>query len=100
MTDYPVIIPNETLQILEFIQEDLPGVAAINASLKTFEPKIVFSWHLSIMFELNDIVQNGMPSKSEQEVMDPYGDFLDEKIKGIIKEKPNALFLARVTWNK
>jgi len=100
MTGYEVIIPGEKYQIVEFIQDDLPGVAAINVALKTFEPKIVFSWHLSIMFDLNEIVKNGMPSKVEQSVIDQYGELLDDNIKGITKAKPNALFLARITWNK
>ena len=100
MTGYEVIIPGKKYQIVEFIQDDLPGVAAINVALKTFEPKIVFSWHLSIMFDLNEIVKNRMPSKVEQSVIDQYGEFLDDKIKRITKAKPNALFLARITWNK
>src|SRR5665647_1211920 len=100
MTGYEVIIPGKKYQIVEFIQDDLPGVAAINVAVKTFEPKIVFSWHLSIMFDLNEIVKNRMPSKVEQSVIDQYGEFLDDKIKGITKAKPNALFLARITWNK
>lgn len=41
-----------------------------------------------------------MPSRSEVEVIDNYGDYLDNEIKGPDKEKPNALFLARITWNK
>lgn len=40
-----------------------------------------------------------MPSESELDVIDDFGDFLDDKIKGENKEKPNALFLARITWN-
>ena len=100
MTDYKIIIPEESCQVLEFIQDSSPGVAAINSNLKTFEPRIVFNWHLSIMFDLEEIVENGMPSKAEQKIMDNYGDILDGKIKGFDKAKPNALFLARITWNK
>lgn len=100
MTDYRVIIPEEHYHILKFKQDNLPGVAVINDALKEFEPKIVFSWHLSIMFDLEDLVNNGMPSKQEQVVIDAYGDLLDSDIKGANKEKPNALFLARITWNK
>ena len=99
MTDYIVIIPDEHYQILNFRQDNLPGVAVINSALKTFEPRIVFNWHLSIMFDLEDLIDNGMPSRNEREIIDPYGDFLDNSIKGPNKEKPNALFLARITWN-
>lgn len=100
MTDFKVIIPDEFYSLLNFKQDDLPGVAVVNTALKEFEPKIVFAWHLSIMIDLEDLIDNGMPSKSEVEVIDNYGDYLDNEIKGKNKEKPNALFLARITCNK
>lgn len=100
MTDFKVMIPDESYSLLNFKQDDLPGVAVVNTALKEFELKIVFAWHLSIMIELDDLIDNGMPSKSEVEVIDNYGDYLDNEIKGKNKEKPNALFLARITWNK
>jgi len=100
MTDYKVLIPDEFYSLLNFEQDDLPGVAVVNTALREFEPKIVFAWHLSIMIDLDDLIDNGMPSKSEVEVIDNYGDYLDNEIKGPDKEKPNALFLARITWNK
>ena len=43
--------------------------------------------------------ENGMPSRQEVEVIDSFGDELDEAIKGPDLEKPNALFLVRITWN-
>ena len=99
MKKFKVLIPEEDYSILNFRQEDLPGVAVVNISLRDFEPKEVFAWHLSIMVELNDLGENGMPTKSEVDVIDNYGDFLDDRIKGEDKDKPNALFLARITWN-
>jgi hypothetical protein len=51
------------------------------------------------MLELVNLVDNGMPTNTERETIDSLGDFLDDKIKGDDKEKPNALFLARITWN-
>ncbi|KKX46511.1 MULTISPECIES: DUF695 domain-containing protein [Sphingobacterium] len=100
MTDYKVLIPDESYSVLNFKQDNFPGVAVVNTALRKFEPKIVFAWHLSIMIDLEDLIDNGMPSKSEVEVIDNYGDYLDNEIKGPDKEKPNALFLARITWNK
>lgn len=99
MQEFRVLIPDEHYSILNFRQEGLPGVAVVNFALRDFEPKEVFSWHLSIMVQLEDLIENGMPSKSELEIVDSLGDFLDEKIKGDNIEKPNALFLARITWN-
>ncbi len=98
--EYRVVIPEEAYTIVEFKQEGMPGVMVINSSLRDFEPKAVFSWHLSVMLNFEDVADNGMPSKMEQTVIEKFEDELDSKFKGIDSEKPNALFLARITWNK
>ena len=100
MKEFRVIIPEERYQIVKFRQDSLPGVMVLNRSLNKFEPKEVFEWHLSIMIMLQDLIENGMPSASEREILDPYGDYLDAVVKGDDLDKPNALFLARITWNK
>jgi len=100
MAAFKVFIPDEDYHILNFIQEKLPGIAVINAALKSFEPKQVFGWHLSIMLDLKDLIENGMPSRTEDALVYEYGMLLDDHIKGPNKQKPNALFLARITWNK
>jgi hypothetical protein len=100
MTEYKVIIPDEYYELLDFTTKDLPGVAVINSALREFNAKEVFGWHLSLTLDLVEFVENGMPSKNEQEIIDKYGDLLDDHIKGPDKNKPNGLFLARITWNK
>src|SRR5689334_6316601 len=100
MTDYHVIIPEERFRLVEFQQDGFPGIAVINESLVKFEPKLVFAGHLSVMLQFDDVVENGMPSKAEREIIDPFGDLLDAIFKGDNPDKPNALFLARITWNK
>jgi hypothetical protein len=96
--EYHVTIPKEQSCIVDFRQEGLPGVANVNSALREFEPKIVFAWHLSLMLQLEDLVKNGMPSKAEQKTIDDFGEMLDVAFKGDL-EQPNALFLARITWN-
>ena len=99
-TDYKVIIPEESYELVEFREDDLPGVMVINQALKNFESKIVFSWHLSVVLTCENLIENGMPSRQEREILDPYGDLLDSVFKGSDLDKPNALFLARITWNE
>jgi hypothetical protein len=93
---FEVIIPDELHSVVEFRQDGFPGVALINRALLTFTPRIVFRWHLSIMFQLRDLGENGVPSLAEREALDPFGDKLDGDLKGDV-ERPNALFLARIT---
>lgn len=98
--EFRVIIPKEHYQILNFKQDELPGIAVVNGSLAKFEPKEVFVWHCSVMLQCEKLIENGMPSREEVEILDKFGDFLDDNIKGTDKEKPNGLFLARITWNE
>lgn len=100
MTDYRFLISDEHYQIIKSRQEDLPGTGVISKAFDDFESKAVFSWHLSLMVEFNSRADYSMPSKEEQEVVDAFGDSLDRNFKGSEPGKPNALFLARITWNK
>ena len=98
--EFRVLIPEEEYQIFEFRQENLPGIGVLNLSLKEFEPKEVFSWHCSIMINFENFIENGMPTNNDVLAAVKFEDFLSENIKGADKEKPNALFLARITWNE
>ena len=98
--EFRVIIPKEEYQIIEFKQDDFTGIGVINLSLVEFEPKEVFSWHCSIMIDFENFIENGMPTNEDVLKAEKFEDFLDENIKGENKEKPNALFLGRITWNE
>jgi hypothetical protein len=87
-----MIIPDEVHTLREFRQRDLPGFATINAALRGFEPKLAFSWHLSVLLQF-DLIENRLPSPDEQKTLYEFEDKLD----GLIKANGNALFLARVT---
>lgn len=98
MEESSVVIPEERHQIVEFRQDDLPGIAVINSSLADFQPRKVFRWHLSILIEFVDVIENGMPSQADRDLVDPFGDSIDLRLEDS-PAKPNALFLARITWN-
>ncbi|WP_444925617.1 DUF695 domain-containing protein [Microbulbifer sp. TRSA002] len=89
------IIPEEEFGLLEWTQDELPCIAMLNSALKEFEPKKIFSWHLSLIIDFEDLIEKGMPSQQERDIVDPFCDKLDEEIKA----GGNALFLVRETWN-
>ncbi|MFA9477605.1 DUF695 domain-containing protein [Phycisphaerales bacterium AB-hyl4] len=99
MSEFHITIPEERHVLVEFQQDNMPGLATINGSLSRFEPKAVFAWHLSLMIQLKHLADRSMPSIAEQEEMYAFGDTLDTVFKGSDQDKPNALFLARITWN-
>ena len=47
-----------------------------------------------------NFIENGMPVNNDALIAERFEDFLSENIIGADKEKPNALFLARITWNE
>lgn len=100
MKKFSVLIPEEEYQIIEFNQENLPAVGVVNLSLIEFEPKEVFSWHCSIIINFENFIENGMPTNNDVLIAEKFENFLSNNIKGADKEKPNALFLARITWNE
>ena len=100
MEEFRVVIPDEKYTVLEFLQKGFPGVALINRALRTFEPKVVFGWHLSLIIDFENVIENDMPSQQERDVMDEFEERFSSLLKGPDSEKPNALFLARITWNK
>ena len=86
-------IPEAVYWLIEFRQRDLPGFASVNTALKGFEPKLAFSWHLSLLIKCVDLIDNRLPSPDEQNTLYEFEDKLDQ----LIKANDNALFLARVT---
>lgn len=77
----------------------MPGVAFLNFALRSFEPKVVFGWHCSIMVECDLLADQGMPTRAEQGVLQGFQDRLAPHIAGANPKKPNALYLGRITWN-
>jgi len=100
MGEIRVVIPEERLRVVSFRQEGMPGVGVLNSSLVDFEPRMAFRWHLSVWMVLTDLIENGMPSQAQRDLIDPFGDSLDALFKGPMVDKPNALFLGRLTWNR
>ena len=100
MKEFKVVIPEEYYSVLNFKQDELPGVAVINTGLRGFEPKEVFAWHLSIMLDFENLIENGMPNKDDRTLAENFEDELAPEIIGESIEKPNALYLGRITWNE
>ena len=91
-----IVLPEEAFSVMEFTDSNLPCVAVVNSGLLDFEHKKIFHWHLSVIIDFDEIIENGMPSVEEREVVDPFCEKLDQDIKA----GGNALFLLRETWNQ
>jgi hypothetical protein len=85
--------PEEAHRLIEFRQRNLAGFATVNAALKNFEPRTVFSWHLSVQIVYDDKDENQLPSANEQNLLYSFEDGLDLAFK----QNGDVVFLARVT---
>jgi hypothetical protein len=88
---------SEVPALIKFHQRDLPGFATVISVLREFEPKIVFSWHLSVHLSVLigcvQVVEDRLPSADEQNLLYEF----EHKLDPLIKANGNGLFLARVT---
>ena len=73
----------------------LPVVMVANGALRNFANRDLFPYQLEITIRAKDIVEQGMPSKTEQIVFNRVGDEIDT----LLLHDYSALFLARYTWN-
>ncbi|MBQ8713547.1 MAG: DUF695 domain-containing protein [Prevotella sp.] len=89
-----VWFPDESFITINYTCDGHPAFAVINESLRQFEFKDVFGWNLSIVFELADVCENGLPGRDEVKVIQDFCEHLG-KLFNDDREKPNALFLFR-----
>lgn len=95
--DVRVIIPKEDFLIIEFKNNNMPGIAVVNVALKDSKLKEVFSWNCSILIALEDVDENGMPSKEELKILEEFERYLNSNIIGEDTQKQNAVFFCRDT---
>ena len=91
-----IVLPEESYALIQYVSEDLPCVAMVNAALADFAHQDIFRWHLSLIIHFEEVIDQGMPSEPERELVDPFCDELERDIAA----GGNALFLVRETWNK
>lgn len=93
-----VTIPEESFSVVTYTVDEMPAVASINAALANYEHKKYFEWNCSLIVECKELVENGMPSPAEIELLDKFEDELTQNLAGD-GEIPNAIFFARITRN-
>jgi hypothetical protein len=99
MKEISVVIPEETITVIEFRQEQYRGLAETNTALRDFKSKEVFAWHLSLLCEIRDADKEGLLSSHGEEAINKLKAQFDKDFRGPDLTKPNALFLAIIEWN-
>ncbi len=97
MRDVRVVIPDVVLRGLTFRQDGSMGCGVLNTALKAFEERDVFRWHLSLMIETDEADTSDAAARLDAEVAGGFGELLTELMLSDV-DKPNALFLGRLSW--
>ena len=96
--DKEVKIPEEKFVVVESSAEDKPAIIVVNTSLRKFKHKKLYGWTCSLVIKYKETAMNGMPTTEESDFVYNYIEELYKTIKGDSLQ-PNALYLARITWN-
>jgi hypothetical protein len=96
-----IIVPEAHYTLFNASRDGLPEVIVVNDALLAFPHAEIFPWYLKVTIEARELIENGMPSESESQLLFELGDVIEEAILGGRTEHDgqNALFLARSTWN-
>ena len=97
-----VVVPEAHFTLFNAQRSGLPEIIVANDALLRFAQIEVFPWHLRVEMEAKDLVENGMPSPAESELLFAIGDQIESAVLNGTTEhgSPNAVFLARSTWNE
>ena len=87
-----VIIPGEAFTVVEFVYDANFGIAEINQALVDFEPKVVFSWHFSIMVHYSDVDERSLPVQSELKALEEIERVFWTILQGADLAKPKGFF--------
>lgn len=93
-----VTIPEPEYRIIEFEENSIKGNALVNISLRAFEGKEIFRWHLSLQLIFDSTDEEGNPIGDKAEETTQLIQKITQKLTGD-PSKPNGVFLARVNWN-
>jgi Family of unknown function (DUF695) len=94
-------IPEAYFTLFDAKRGGLPEVIVANDALLAFPHAELFPWHLRVCLEVEETVQNGMPSPAESKLLFGIGDAIEAVVLDGCTQlgAKNALFLARSTWN-
>ncbi len=70
-------------------------IKIVNNALKQHVNRAEFSWSLSILITLDEPKADGSPTKQEEEYLNQFQEFVEEKLSTIGDYK----YVGRITWN-
>lgn len=97
-----VEVPEPHFTLFDIQRDGMPEVIVVNDALLSFQHTELFSWHLRVRLEIQDIAENGMPSPAESKLLFDIGDAIENAVLNGRTQlgAKSPLFPARSTWNE
>lgn len=94
--------PEPIYTLFNTSRDDLPESVVVNEALLSFTHINIFPWHLYVEIPFESVADNERPTSEESELVNEIGDLIEHEVLDGKNEfgAPNALFLARSTWNR
>ena len=89
------VLPDESFVAMHGVSEGLPDARVVNQALDGFAHAGAYAWHLSIIIDMVETLENGLPAEAEQGVLTRFAD----ELRSHLQADGNAAILASVTWN-
>ena len=95
-------MPEPHFTLFDVQRDGMPEVIVVNDALLAFPHHELFPWHLRVRIEAIEIIENGMPSPAESQILFEIGDAIETAVLNGRTQQgaKNSLFLARSTWNE
>lgn len=75
-----VCVPEPHFTLFNAQRDGMPEVIVVNDALLTFPHHELFPWHLRVRLEAKEIVEDGMPSPAESEILFEIGDAIEAAV--------------------
>jgi hypothetical protein len=86
-------VPEPHYTLIETSRGEHPAVVVINSALRSFDGRLLFSWHLKLDIKCQLLADNGMPTAEETRILYDFED----RLSALLDAQRNAIFLSRVT---
>ncbi|MGZ8290133.1 MAG: DUF695 domain-containing protein [Telluria sp.] len=96
-----ISIPQTRETMLKASRNGMLEILSANEALAGFAHTPIFPWHLAVAMTAKELVEEGMPTPAEGDLLLAIGEEIDAALMGArtATGAVNALFLVRSTWN-
>jgi len=86
---------DELYTVVPFKRNNMPGISTINQNAFVHANTSKYPWHLSILIQMSDLINNGMPSRAENNLLYK----IEDNLAVNLNKNDDSIFVSRDTYN-